>query len=318
MKRRWGILLFFAVIMAVLIGRNFAAKSFMMQHHREDALVGNQSFTYEFQVPNFSFRTLAIDQVNTSCGCTLVETLPEAIGPFGVLKVPVKYDLVGKSRGFDSTVFVAFGNGTTANLRFSTEVFAPLPETIELGNVLAGTEAKKEYVIDSELAHAFAGSTGSTSVDVSTRKIENFSLIQLSLKAPDTAGQFSFPIFSYESKSGRQSCSVSGTVREEVEADRTLITLGYLKSDAVNESVASVKFESPYGMEFSWDENETRKTESVMLEQSTSIAKTINVRLQTDGRKGVVKESVEFAFRVATDSGNKTVLVPVELYCFVL
>lgn len=287
--------------------------SSLNQNIHAGTLIAQDTYSHIFRIPNYSWRPLLVKNVSSSCGCTVVDKLPEVIPPFQTLAVPVNVNLKGRAGAFLSKVVVTFGGSSPAEFQITMDIFPLLPETIDLGRVKKGVSLKKAYAIPPEfegarLSELHAGIKGSLNF------LEGNRVLELVIEPPNRVGDFNFPLHPREG-----SPAVKGHVVGEIEPNLSVLSMGYLRPGAGAESTATraVQFSSTSGAAFSWRGDITEHSELVIMKEvNGESGKSIEVQFRSPVKRGIYKELLNFQFSI--EGRPEIVEVPVELYAFVM
>ncbi len=299
--------------MLVLIAMYVISLNSRRQNFHKGALVGEESFTHTFRIPNYSWSTLEIGDVAASCGCTVVADLPKFVAPFRSLRVPVHINLAGRSGSFKSNVSIAIKNAGAIDLTLTAEIYPALPDVIDLGSVEKGATIEKKFAAPASLTEKnFVDMTGPITFELGL--MDRQPIVDLKYTVSNPGGSFEIALLQ-----SPVPVTIRGYVLRDVESRTPSISLGYLRPDSgtENEVMHSARFYSPYGKEFQWRPDQTQKSEFVELREVASDAElTISTHLRTPPNRGVYRETITFGFET---SGNpEIVYVPVELHAYVL
>lgn len=283
------------------------------QFYHKGALIGAESFTHSFRIPNYSWRTLEVGNVTSSCGCTVVGNLPKSIPPFRNLNVPVKINLTGRSGAFKSNVTVALKPYGVAEFAISADIYPMLPKVIDLGKVRKDASIVGMYAIPSDLSEKL-GEAFSDTVTAQLETIEGQPIVKLTAKAPLVGGDFEIQV-----TRGADPTVFIGYVQQDIEAQLSTVSMGNLRPGSGEETTATgvVRFFSPYDRSFKWRPDLTQHSEWVALEDAPADnGLALRIQLKAPPSSGVYREVVDFGFEVA--GSPDLIQVPIEIYAYIL
>lgn len=310
-----------AVVFLAVLGASgqLAFSRSLRQSHHEPALIDKDSFSITFRIPNYTFRRIPIESVSTSCGCTVVEAIPAEVGPFEVLKIPMRIDLAGKAGAFRSTAVVQMGTAGDAQLEITANVYPAMPKTIDFGSIMSGTAVTKEFVITEPVAALIQPCVQCSRDEIaySLSEFEGLPLLKVSYTAGDERGPFSFPLFSKAPLDRSVQTIITGYVPREVEPDAPTVFLGYLDPKDTSTANAEVSFRSSYGESYEWRQDLTKNSDSISLSRHSTGKDVVAVSLKVPGQQGIFRETLEVAFQVGT-TAPRVIYVPVEVYAYIL
>lgn len=283
------------------------------QVHHRGALIGADSFTHTFRIPNYAWKALEVGNVRSSCGCTVVGELPKSIPPFRSLYVPVRINLTGRSGVFKSNVSVDLKGYGVAELALTADIYPMMPNVIALGRVRKGDLVESSYAITEVLDIESFGEAVSAALET----LDGQPVIQLRVNAPLKGGEFEIPILH-----DADSPVFKGYVLQDVEARDSSLSLGLLQSGRgpATDSGGVAAFFSPYGRRFRWREDLTDATPGITIardaEQSDKEGVALRIQLNEVPDRGAYHETINLQFEVL-ESGE-IVSIPLEVFAYVL
>lgn len=303
------------VVTLALISTHFYLGRDIEESYNFGVVAGSPSVEHVFRVPNFAPGKLRIEQVQSSCGCTVVEKLPEVVGPFSVLQVPVRMDVSQKSGPASSEVILAFEGGRTAKFRLEATVYQELPERVNLGRFKRGETVERTYLdTDGQFNPSRCQFGPITGIAVEPRIVSGFPIVTISVTPEfNLSNEYSLPLQIQCVQREDVFHTIEGYVEGLVEAERELVSLGYIKASEPSAGHA-VAFRSPYGKSFRWDEASTKPPSWLLLSRSKENSDSITVHLRPPLPPGLLSETVNIHFDVA-DAGQ--VIVPVTIHAYV-
>lgn len=257
--------------------------------------------------------------MTTSCGCTIVGSLPTRVKPFHGFDVPLTINLQGRSGNFSSLVTVDLGHGKAAQLGIKAKIFPSLPERIAIGRKKQGELVTSIYALPHEINPVSISTAEPTLSDSDTQvwidldRSGDDTLVQIHSRVPQKSGDF-FIQFNLPSANGETlDYVIEGHAINEIEATPApLISLGYLKEGSVSSGYAD--FVSSYGKPFRLRPELCQHSASLTIEDATADTQIrAKVYLDSPVSSGVYRETVQFCFE-STETPGHIVLVPVEVY----
>lgn len=281
-------------------------------------LLGETKISHTFSVPNYSWRSLHIGKVTTSCGCTVVRDLSGIVRPFEHLSIPVGIDLSGRSGKLTSKVSVDLGRGHVAELSVIANIVSPLPERIELGKRNQGELVTQTYVLPKnrlvdQSVSVVPAANGPAAVTFKQMGADG--VVQIAVTVPQIGGNFEIPIRIPITTETSIEHVIAGYAIREVEPKAVLLSLGYIQKGSVATN-GFVGFNSSYGKRFRLRPDLCRHSEYVsVVDASDGEQLRADVKLGDVGAAGIYKERLDFYFEEVEDP-KRTVTVPVQLYAY--
>lgn len=314
--RRIGVAILCGCLAAVLLQYFYFLKS-LHQMHDFGLVIARGQLDHTFAIRNFSPFTLHIQRVNSSCGCTVVAELPKTVAPFGVLHIPITFDVSVKSGEARSEVYVYFSNSRSASFHLQARVYPPVPDTISLGTFKAGSRIDKSFSLPSSFGAIGSRIRPVAGVTIEKSLLENYTLLRIVITPHfNIKGSFSLPIIQ-ENEEGNETriSTLEGYVLQSVEPESPLISLGYEKEIDAYIPISSrpIKFYSPYQYAFRWLKDRTTDSSSFALTQEDSSQDMITLTIMGPKSRGLYKETLTFSFEI--DDGE-IVEVPVTVYAY--
>lgn len=302
------------LLLGTLLVLVFRGNSFD-QRFNTGVLVDTDSVEHVFKICNPSLRSLTIEKAAPSCGCTVVDTLPESVAPLGVLSIPVQMSLLGKDGKFESKVLVHFKNHEPASLTIVGVRRQSLPSRVTLGKIRHG-DPGKAYVLPAE-AHVSPGLVlrdALLEVSVDRTEVPGRSVIRFGIVEDAPTGEFQKKLTLSKLEGLRErTIEVSGFVKGSIETSVDSISIGYIsKTTDWDKPVGFVDFRVRTGQNLVIDLETSNLPEYFVarLEPNSKQAHRVNVYLdKLPVRPGIYTDHA--SFQVSLDGKATKVTLPI-------
>jgi hypothetical protein len=193
-----------------------------------------EKVSHTFRLFNPGPRSLQVENISASCGCTVVGKVARHVSPFTFLSVPVEVTLFGKEGNFDSSISVVFADLTVAKLSVKGVARPALQEQIVLGKMQQG-DAGRAFLLPNtvQIDNGVIFEDKVLRVSVEQEKVLEQQMVRFAPVQDATSGEFrrqiDLPLKDALGKTMK--VDVAGTVRGEVEPSAEAISIGYISKN---------------------------------------------------------------------------------------
>jgi len=208
--------------------------------------------SHTFSIRNMSFRSITVQGISSSCGCTQPKIDWETIAPFQERKLSATVDLLGRNGHVESEVILRLSDTEVVTLAFKGYVIDDFPDDFDLGEFKQHEPATSRFILRPLTPNQLV--VNSVDFDeelLNVRYVTDASIkgIQVEVVPLPTLPHGSFEsqivFHTNDPEAPEKPVRIRGVVQSKLELSKKFISLGRFSAAKKNEG--TIQIIAPYG-----------------------------------------------------------------------